>query len=251
MSEITIVCCYNNENIYNNFADTLKTQTCKYDLIGINNIGNKNFSSCASAYNSVLKQVRTKYVIFSHQDILLNEPDTLAKFLSYLEQIGQHDILGVAGVKFNESGVFTNILHRWNTTGEISYAGDFRVRGSIMQCDTVDECFFGGLTEHFANNEFDEKICDNWHLYAADSCLHTKQKYAGGALICDIKLLHLSSGNVSFSFHYGFYKLCRKYAKNFPLIKTTCSQCKTDFIHRNYYIIYRGLRCCAKKLLRR
>ena len=174
MSEVTVVCCYNNQEVYNDFVNTLKTQSYPCEVIGIDNRDNKAFTSCASAYNSVMKQVSTKYVIYSHQDILLEESDTLEKFVSYLDHIRTHDILGVAGVCEDKPEVFTNIRHRWNSTGKISYAGQYRVEGNMMEGLTVDECFFGGRAEHFREYPFDENICDNWHLYAVDACLNTK-----------------------------------------------------------------------------
>lgn len=88
MSDVTIVTCYNNDKVFNDFADNLKTQTYPYELIGIDNRGNKNFSSGSSAYNSVINQVKTKYVIYSHQDIIFTTPEALAKFVNYLEKTG-------------------------------------------------------------------------------------------------------------------------------------------------------------------
>ena len=183
MSDITILCCYNNEEIYNGLVDSLKTQTCNYELIGIDNTSNKKFSSCASAYNSVLNQIRTKYVIFSHQDILLNKPDSIAKFLGYLNKIALHDILGVAGVKFDEECIYSEIKHINPYDGKLIQAGE-TITSSLMQCDTLDECFFGGYSEHFKANPFDEKI-SNWHLYAVDACLYTKSKCAGKIWFAD------------------------------------------------------------------
>ena len=124
MNEVTIVCCYNNEAMYNDFLNTLKAQTCGYDLIGIDNTGNKNFTSCAAAYNSVIDDVKTKYVIYSHQDILLQDSDSLSKFVSYLGRIKRDDILGVAGTKFDEKGLFSNIKHPDVKTGELTYPGN-------------------------------------------------------------------------------------------------------------------------------
>ena len=174
MNEVTVVCCYNNESVYNDFVSTLKSQTCGYDLIGIDNRGNKSFTSCAAAYNSVIDEVKTKYVIYSHQDILLEGSDALAKFVSYLDRIKRDDILGVAGVKFSDPRTITNIMHRSNQTGKIIPAGVYRLEGDMMMCDTVDECFFGGYTEHFRRNPFNESICNSWHFYAAEACLRTK-----------------------------------------------------------------------------
>ena len=173
MSEITFICCYNNLNQFNNFVATLKNQTCKYNLIAIDNTGNKKFKSCASAYNSVIDQVKTKYVIYSHQDILLNDNDTLENFLNYLHKINKHDILGVAGVKFEIPGTITNIMHKNNNTGEMVSAGVHKMKGKFMEVDTIDECFFGGHSEHFKINKFNEKLCNGWHLYAVERCLNT------------------------------------------------------------------------------
>lgn len=225
MSDITIVCCYNNQGVYNNLVNSLKTQTCNYELIGIDNTGNKKFSSCAGAYNSVLNEIRTKYVIFSHQDILLNEPDSLAKFLEYLDKIGENDILGVAGMKFDDTRMYSEIKHIIN--GNLIQAGENIISG-IMQCDTLDECFFGGYSEHFRANHFDEKI-SNWHLYAVDSCLYAKSKYAAKIWVCSSNINHMSTGRADLKFYFGFYRLCRKYKNLFPFIRTTISYSGTNF----------------------
>ena len=185
MSNVTVICCYNNEKVYGDFVNTLKTQTCPYELIGIDNRGNGKFTSCATAYNSVIDRVKTKYVIYSHQDILLSKPDHLAKFVSYLEQTERDDILGVAGVRFDTFGLYSNIRHYMKQVHELVDVGRHKVEGEMMEGDTLDECFFGGHTSHFQEYSLDEEICDNWHLYAVEACLRTKSKYVlwGGACI--------------------------------------------------------------------
>lgn len=255
MSEVTIVCCYNDLKMYDDFVNTLKAQNISCELIGIDNRNNKAFKSCSRAYNSVKDKITTKYVIYSHQDIVLTEPDILAKFVSYLSKIDADDILGVAGVRFDMPGVFTNIKHRWNSTGEISYAGGNRVNGGMMECDTVDECFFGGCAEHFRQYPFDEVVCDNWHFYVADACLRTKQKLLTGGghkvYVCDISLLHLSSGVINTAFHWGFFRLCRKYQKIFPVIATTSVRNRTDFIHAFPYFMKYYTRALCRGILKR
>ena len=231
--------------------NTLKAQTCQCELIGIDNRGNKRFTSCAAAYNSVIEQVKTKYVIYSHQDILLNDPEALAKFVSYLERTGQDDILGVAGTKFSTPGTFTNIMHIWNYSGKLGYAGENRVTGDIEECDTVDECIFGGHTEHFRQYPFDEKVCNNWHLYAVEECLRTKALSGGKVYCCDVPVFHLSSGTITPTFLYGFYKVCRKYAEYFPFIRTTCGAERTDFIHLFPSFAYKWSHMTAGIILRK
>lgn len=166
--------------MYNDFVNTLKAQTCPYELIGIDNRGNGKFTSCAAAYNSVIRDVKTKYVIYSHQDILLQDSGTLAEFVECLGKIKPDSVLGVAGVVFGTAGIFTNIKERNDKTGKMRFAGRHRISGSMMECDTVDECFFGGYAQHFKDEPFDEIVCDNWHLYAVEACLRTKSNILQG-----------------------------------------------------------------------
>ena len=232
--KVTIACCYGSPAKFRDFEATLKTQTCPYELIGLENEHDKNFSSCSSAYNSIINQVKTKYVIFSHCDILLSKPDHLAKFVSYLEQTERDDILGVVGVKFASFGLYSNIRHYMKQVGQLVDAGRLKVEGEMMECDTLDECFFGGHTSHFQEYPLDEEICDNWHLYAVEACLRTKSKYVRGGghvYVCDVDLIHLSTGTIDKDFLDGFKKLCRKYSDQFPFIRTPCISSRTDRFH--------------------
>ena len=91
---------------------------------------------------------------------MLQGSDSLAEFISYLGRINHDDILGVAGERFSNPGTITNIMHRDNKTGKIIPAGMRLMESDMMECDIVDECFFGGYTEHFRTNPFNEYLCD-------------------------------------------------------------------------------------------
>lgn len=52
--------------MYGDFVNSLKAQDVPCEIIGIDNRGNKGFTSCASAYNSVIDEIQTEYVIYSH-----------------------------------------------------------------------------------------------------------------------------------------------------------------------------------------
>lgn len=234
MERVTIVCCSNNLKQFSTFEKSLKTQTEKYKLILIDNTDSK-FSSCSKAFNSVVKSISTKFVIFSHQDIILDETDMLENFVNYLEKIDREDILGVAGGKKGLDYVKTNIRH-----GESKKrAGKERVSG-MQECDTLDECFFGGYTECFIKSPFDEEICDNWHLYAVERCLNAK-KNGNKVWVCDVPLIHDSKGKIDHKYNIGFYKLSKKYSKEFDYIKTTCAYAKTSLFYRELAYIRREI----------
>jgi len=231
---LTVVCCYNNTEQYDEFVESVNKQAEQIHLIGIDNCG-KKFESCSKAYNSVLNDIKTEYVVFSHQDIDLSEPDMLTKFSAYLKQIDVYDILGVAGARNEEKTIYTNVRD-----GNGRYAGEERILG-LQEFDNVDECFFGGTIEGFRKYPFDEEICDDWHLYAVERCLNGKVN-GHKVYACDIPLIHKSRGRISHGFNVNLYRMCKKYARKFKRIRTTCANTSTGFVGRSMYYLKREIR---------
>ena len=247
MKLITVVCCYNDWQQYQEFRETLKKQNITCDLIGIDN-RKRQYKSCSSALNTVSGAVKTKYIVYSHQDIRLPKEDMLARFLGYLEQTGSYDILGVAGAvsgkkrgKGGDVCVLSQVRHREElvTAGELEYHG-------MTGCETVDECFFGGWTECFRERPFDEKLCDDWHLYAVERCLAAR---AGGGhvYVCDIPMIHLSGGKINSAYNKGFRRLARHY-RDAGWIRTVCGASRTDWLHRNLFYMKRKLLICLRRI---
>lgn len=232
MSDVSVICCYNNLTQYQKLYNSLGNQSVYVDIVGIDNRKN-SFSSCSKAYNYGIKKVKTEYVIFAHQDVELITEDTIRYFLSFLETTNENDILGVAGRKQGGKKVITNIRHGKTK----SYAGGQRLTG-IEQCQTIDECFFGGHTRHFISNAFDEVLCDNWHLCAVEQCLRSISN-GGKVYVCDVELIHNSSGRINYVYNRQFYKLSKKYEKKFEYISTPSRSSKTRLPFRLMtYIIY-------------
>lgn len=246
---VTVVCCYNDGTQYDNFKRSLNGQTISCKLLGIDNRGQR-FSSCAAALNSVAGELETEYVIYSHQDIELQKADMLECFVEFLRQLKTGDILGVAGAvedksaKGGASCVISDVRHG----ADRQMAGDVALSG-MQECDTVDECFFGGRTETFLSAPFDEKLCDNWHLYAVERCLHARC-YGHRVYVCGIPLIHLSKGHINHSYNLGFLHLARAYHKTagangqrkpVDCIRTVCGSCRTDWLHRTLFYWKREL----------
>lgn len=243
--QVTVICCTNNiKALKNELMKSLSTQTVPYDLIVINN-KDHSFSSCSAAYNSAICKVKTKYVIFSHQDITLLKNDTLEKYIEYLDKIKTGDILGVAGTQFNIQGVLTSIFH-----GKINQRAGKRMLHGIAKCDTLDECFFGGLTETFIKYPFNEKLCDDWHLYSVERCLHNKAR-GHNVYVCECDLLHSSTGKVTYAFYSNFRRLCKAYNKYYPEIYTTCARSKTDLVSRNVSFIKYDVKLFIKSIVKK
>lgn len=225
---VTVICVYNDSEKYQNaLMQSLLQQNEAFELIAIDNVNNK-YKSCSAALNSAVPQIATEYVVFSHQDILLTDESMLQRFVEYMRNAKEGDIFGVAGVLHSRSGVITNILHG----SARDPAGSYRLPEKIMECDAIDECFFGGLTQTFRQEPFDEKICNDWHLYATELCLREKRK-GSKVFVCDIPLVHLSKGKLTHGFYSTFLKLCRAYHPYYPVIHTTVIVSKTRFVSRN------------------
>lgn len=231
---ITLVCCYNDKKQYKQLCDSINTQRgIEIIKIGIENINN-HFNSCACAYNSIIEKIQTDYVVYLHQDIRLLTPDTLLKFHDVLKGKEKKDIVGVGGKIKQKKGVYTNVV--LNDKGE--FAGDNRVNGTI-ECETIDECFFGGNTDFFRQNPFDTITCNSWHLYAVDRCLDTRLK-GGKVYVTDLKLEHLSLGNIDKTYAKAFLKLGKKYSGKYRKIYTTCIDGYTGPILR-YFTYFKTL----------
>lgn len=230
----TVVCCYNNKQQYESFTKSIQSQNEKVVLIGIDNT-NKRFTSNASALNYATKLVATKYVVYSHQDVILSDSSMINRFLDFMDRINENDILGVAGVKNDCPYVMTNVRRSINGL----YAGSARVNG-IVPCDTLDECFFGGYSRCFKQYAFDEELCNGWHLYAVDRCLAAKQR-GDKVYVCDIPLIHTSKGHIDQAYNLCFLRLSKKYRKHFQYIKTPCAYAGTSLLSRNIAFIKRWI----------
>ncbi|WP_026661191.1 glycosyltransferase [Butyrivibrio sp. AC2005] len=234
MNRVTVVCCYNDLQQFEDLKNALEKQSEKAELLGIDNRASA-FSSCAAAYNSIVKDITTPYVLYSHQDIIFEDENNIKQLGDYIEKTGTDDIVGVAGVRVSPKITYTNIFDGLN---EKKPAGKLRVEG-LEECDTVDECIFGGHSEYFKKEPFDEEICNNWHLYAVEQCLRTKLK-GNKVWVCDVVLYHHSDGEHNYKLHENFRELSKAYHDRLDYIVTPCCRGYTDVFRRNWGFIKRN-----------
>ena len=211
--DLTIVCCYNDCNQLEDYLlKSLNEQNVSCEKILIDNRDNK-FKSAAAALNYGASQVKTKYVLFSHQDIYFTDKNALNELYNYMVQLN-NSVIGVAGVKLDTSGTYTTVVHGDNKIP----AGKHKIKKPVKVA-SIDECIFGMNIETYQKLLFDEKNFDNWHLYAADISYNAN---SNGINVYSVpsKIWHKSSGQVNHSFFVGFKRLRNKYGNDFDLIKT-------------------------------
>lgn len=218
-NEVTVVCCYNKVDEFNRLVEDINNQDIKCDIIGLDNRDNK-YKSCANAYNIATKDIKTKYVLYSHQDIDLVHKDTISKLVNYIKRINTYDILGVAGA--DKRGAISNI----RTLDGSAYACNIKLDKDLQEVQTLDECIFGGYTECFKKYPFDDILCDNYHLYAVEISLRAIAR-GNKVYVCDIDLIHKSTGNADIKFYEGLYRICKAYSNSINFITTTTTRSTT------------------------
>lgn len=207
--DFDMLCVYNNMECFKNeLLGTLDKQRCDFSvrLIALDNRSGA-FSSMTSAYNKMMGLVQSENVIFTHQDIRYGDENALERMLREILLVPENGIWGTGGV--------------FNRTREIPIVN----RGEPLRVESVDECLFGMKTVLCRKLKFNEEICDNWHMYSAEMCLHNKVEGGSTYVIKSDNVWHLSPGVVSSGYVRTLYKVINHYKKKgVDTVWTTCAK---------------------------
>lgn len=270
---ISIVTVYNNkQSLEEILLESLKNQTAKFELITLDSTKGK-FRSAAEAFNRGGKKANGKYIMFVHSDVDLSSNTWLEdaeKILNSIENLG---IAGVAGM--SEKG--SSNKERGRNVIKHKYPPVIWSWGNPIQkpepVQTLDECLTIIPKSVFNILQFDEKTCDDWHLYDVDYCLSCKrlgfEVYAIPMFIYHksvslsksrkTKLRILKSLISSQGFYYpDFYyqslkKVLSKHRNYFKWIYTTCGDWNTSYpliLQRVWSLLKAGLKYPFKRLFR-
>jgi hypothetical protein len=235
---LSIICVYNNRDILEKcLLNSLKQQSVKYQLVLIDNTTGE-FKSAAEALNWGGNRSSEKYLMFIHQDFKFDSTTWLEDVEKNLDNLDKLGVAGVAG-KYDR-----NCISNIKTGIPPVYAGPIQISEPI-EVQTVDECVLITSKELFSSLQFDEVLCDNWHLYGADYCLTVKNK-GFKVYVLPVDGYHVSPGD-SFSaetYYPILKKLVKKHENNYKTIFTTTGSWRTNlpisiqiFLQRTYYWI--------------
>lgn len=227
---ISIICCYNNENTYQNMLlQTLEKQTVEYELIRIDN-RKKRFKSAAEALNWGAKQSVGEILIFVHQDICFQDENSLKYIVSVFEKIARMgDIVGIAGAvrdarsELGARCVWGEQFALDDTTGTSNgFKEDF------AEAESIDECMIIMQKSTWENHPFDEKICNCWHFYGVEACMNALVNHHK-VYVINGNIKHGSKkGKCDSDFYKTRWRLAKKYKEKFPYIVSTCTFCYTN-----------------------
>lgn len=260
---LSIVCVYNDKRVLECcLLGSLKNQTANHELLALDNTKGQ-FKSAAEALNYGGRLAKGKYIMFVHQDVDLCSNTWLEEAEKILESISGLGIAGVAGMSGNGN---TN-RERGRNIIKHGKPATFWSWGTAIQkpepVQTLDECLIIIPKSIFDILQFDQKICDNWHIYAVDYCLSV-QKIGFGVYAIPMFIYHrstgasiksrlqtvLSLGGLPHEYYQTLGKLLRKHKTNFKQVYTTVEDWNTSYplvLQRIQKLANRGL----KHLLRR
>jgi len=241
---ISIICVYNDEQALQNWLlKSLQNQTVDYELIKVDNTKGQ-FKSAAQALNHAGKQAKGKYIMFVHQDIDLQSNSWLEDTEKILDSISNLGIAGVVGSTEEGDSVKERMVNI------IRHGDNQRLIGNPIRSpervQTLDELLLIIPKDVFERYQFDEKTCDDWHLYGVDYCLAIAA-FGFGVYVIPKFIQHMSDGasikkplySLSVIFNLGpmvkpYYrtldKVLKKYKDKYKWIFTTCGYGKWNTI---------------------
>lgn len=242
---ITLLCCYNDKDCLNNMLiPSINKQNRKIETIFIDNTKGK-YKSAAEAYNREFEKAKGDILLFSHQDIIFEKED----FIEQIEKIFSektNSMIGLAGIK-KDGKVYSNLKYYRSK----EYITKERIIDNVEEVESIDECFFAIKREHFDKLYFDEKICDNWHLYAVELCYRGRYEQNLNIGVVDVPAYHkMESGTgleVDEMFLRTLSRICEKYKKKEKLIYAPCYVVQTKGIKKYYKIIKTKLKLKLRK----
>ena len=220
---ISIVCVYNDKEILDNFLlKSLKNQSAEYELILMDNTTGK-FKSAAEALNKGGNKAKGEYIMFVHQDIDLESDGCLKNIENISNRLNNLGIAGAAGRTNYKPQTITNIKD-----GIPPKSVSPETFNEPVKVQTLDECLVIIPKNVFKKIKFDEKVCNDWHLYAVDYSLSVK-KLGLNAYVIPLFAYHRSKAySLSEKYYETLKKVLSKHKTN-KVIFTTVEDWLTFF----------------------
>lgn len=166
--------------------------------------------------NAVLAEATEPYVIFCHQDILIDQCDNFGSLVRLIEEMDVIDpnwaILGNAG----GSEKFDLAIRISDPHGKDVSQGNFPQR-----VQTLDENFL--VIKSASQLQCSAKL-RGFHLYGTDLCLNAMSRGLS-CYVVDFHLTHLSAGNAREDFQNALKMVQQEHNKRFVFyyVRTTCA----------------------------
>jgi glycosyltransferase involved in cell wall biosynthesis len=237
---ISVISIISNKKIAKEFLlRGLSRQDTKFESILIDNT-RSFYKSSSQAYNSGSTKASGDYLMFIHQDVILPTNNWLKEAENWLSTLSSFGLAGVAGMLkpkyINEFELCAryyllkelDMLSFWYRRfgrgnvfhGRNKLPWEGKPISEIVSVQTVDEQLLIVPSNVFDHIQFDETVCNSWHLHGVEYSLVISEKgYKVYVLPCPA--FHLSTGKTDKSYYETLTKIIKKH-KHEKVINTTC-----------------------------
>ncbi|GHT96486.1 hypothetical protein AGMMS49545_21570 [Betaproteobacteria bacterium] len=190
-----------------------------HEIIGIHDA-----KSMTEGYNRGMAQSTGDILCFSHDDILILDPDFAAKISDYLQS---YDILGFAGTTRLVSGQWLDAGHPW-LRGVVAHP---YVRESLAlsvygvsewpvsrDIQAIDGLLMIATRTVVLATGFDAATFDGFHHYDLDFSFSAYLAGAKLGVCCDIPIIHASAGSYNDQWRQSNERFLQKYMEKLNLI---------------------------------
>jgi hypothetical protein len=186
---------------------------CRYSVF---DNSKSNIYEPYSTINYVIANTEEPYIIFCHQDLLINQGDGFEQLLKVLKELDQLEpqwaVAGNSGI----NNKYEHIVKITDPHHTPIWSDKFP-----QKVDSLDENF---IVINSAANIACSSELSGFHLYATDLCIDAKLK-GYSCYVIDFHLSHLSPGNISKDFWELQTKFQKKWSSKFSFgyIQTPCT----------------------------
>jgi GT2 family glycosyltransferase/glycosyltransferase involved in cell wall biosynthesis len=164
--KISFISCVNNEEVYQKSVDYIKKliipKGYEVECICI-----KDVNSMALGYNTALKQTDSKYKVYLHQDVLIQNNNFINDVLKIFQENQEVGMIGVAGCKILPSNAIW--WESSNTYGKVidSHTGIMKVLefNDVKDDYEIVEAIDGLIMITQYNIPWRQDLFNGWHFY--------------------------------------------------------------------------------------
>ncbi len=195
-------------------------ERCRYEVF---DNGAANNHECYGTFNRVMAETQEPYLLFCHQDVLLDQNHGYEELLSIIQTLEKDDpvwaILGNAGATEDHQ-----LVRRLRDP----YGESLGEAAEPVKVCSLDENF---LVVKTASQIRCSAGLSGFHLYATDLCLQALQR-GYSCYVVSFHLTHLSKGQLNDSFYQAQKSFQKQWSRQFKFryVQTACT---TIFLSRN------------------
>lgn len=247
---ISIIICSRTTELSASLTDNVSsTIGSNYELIGIDNSGNKY--SIFSAYNEGVRRSHGEILCFMHDDIIFHSHDW-GRLIEEQFNIDENNNIGIIGILGGH--IISANNHSWMGTlyrsGDIiqSYFDNkgikhsfesrspniFPFHNNLLDVSVIDGLIFFAKKEIFNQIKFDEQFYGHcFHAYDIDISM---QCWNAGYRVCvtnHLNVEHLSSGKLNQSWHNAMHLFSEKWKDILPFVQIPSTESQETIIKSN------------------